>query len=98
MESNQIPTSERQKFARICPDFVIEIISPSDVLLSIEAKMKEWIDNGCQLAWMVNPKKRTTTLYRSNGDVVVKPFTEWLDGEDILPGFSINMAAIFSPY
>jgi Uma2 family endonuclease len=61
----------------------------------VEEKMKEWIDNGCQLAWMVNPKKRTTTVYRNNRDVIIKPFTELLD---ILPGFSINMAAIFSPY
>ncbi|MFD0998999.1 Uma2 family endonuclease [Ohtaekwangia kribbensis] len=95
---NQIPTSERQKFTHICPDFVIEIISPSDSPFSVESKMKEWIDNGCQLAWMVNPKKRTTTIYRSNGDVIIKPFKELLDGEDILPGFSINMATIFSPY
>lgn len=95
---DKIPASERQKFTRICPDFVIEIISPSDSPSSVESKMKEWIDNGCQLAWMVNPKKRTTTLYRSNGDVIIKPFKELLDGEDILPGFSINMAAIFSPY
>ena len=94
---NKIPQSERQKFTRICPDFVIEIISPSDTLGYIEEKMKEWIDNGCQLAWMVNPRKRTTTVYRSNGDVTIKPFTELLDGEDILPGFSINMADIFSP-
>ena len=93
-----IPMAERQKFTHICPDFVIEIISSSDTLSYLEEKMKEWIDNGCQLAWMVNPGKRITTVYRTNGDVIVKLFTELLSGEDILPGFSINMAAIFSPY
>ena len=55
---DRIPMHERQKFTHICPDFVIEIISSSDTLSYVEEKIKEWIDNGCPLAWMVNPKTR----------------------------------------
>jgi Uma2 family endonuclease len=93
-----IPVSDRQKFTPVCPDFVIEIISPSNTLTYADDKMKEWIDNGCQLAWMITPAKRITTLYRSNGNVIEKPFSELLSGEDILPGFSINMNTIFDLY
>jgi Uma2 family endonuclease len=54
----KVAKSDRKKFAHICPDFVIELLSESDQLKASLEKMKEWMDNGCQLAWMINPQKK----------------------------------------
>ncbi len=91
-----IPKNDRKGFAHICPDFVIELLSDSDSAKVLQDKMKEWMDNGCALAWMINPDKRETWVYRKNGEVEVKLFNRTLSGEDILPGFSLNLESIFT--
>lgn len=90
-----VTKDDRKRFAHICPDFISEILSESDDAKTLQDKMKEWIDNGCQLAWMINPKKKETFIYRKNGEIEVKPFTEVLTGEDILPGLNINLNELF---
>lgn len=92
---NSIPPNDRKKFAHICPDFVIELLSESDSAKQLQSKMKEWMSNGCKLAWLINPKKREVKIYRSNGTIVTQSFTKILSGEDILPGFTVNLVAIF---
>lgn len=85
----------KQKFADICPDFIVEILSESESKKSLQIKMKEWMDNGCRLAWMIDPKKRETIIYRQNGGVEVKTFSDILSGEDVLPGFELDLTKIF---
>ena len=88
--------SDRKRFAHICPDFVIELLSESDQEWALQNKMKEWMDNGCRLAWMINPQKKETIIYRGNGETETKPFHKALNGEDVLPGFTINLTKIFT--
>jgi Uma2 family endonuclease len=94
-EWEKVAKSDRKKFAHICPDFVIELLSENDNSKVLQEKMKEWIDNGCQLAWMINPQKKETWIYRKKGEVEIKPFTSILEGEDVLSGFTIDLSAIF---
>lgn len=54
------------------------------------------MDNGCQLAWMINPTKKETTIYRKGGETEVKPFNKILDGENVLPGFTLDLSKIFA--
>jgi Uma2 family endonuclease len=92
----KIPVEDRKKFAHICPDFVIELLSESDIAKAVQKKMNEWIDNGCQLAWMIDPVKKETWIYRKNGEVEVKPFSSTLNGGNVLPGFTLDLLKIFT--
>ena len=93
---DKVAIDDRKKFAHICPDFVIELLSESDHEWALQKKMEEWMDNGCRLAWMINPEKKETMIYRSKGETETKPFHEALNGEDVLPGFTINLTKIFT--
>ena len=92
----KLPRDDREKFAHICPDFVIELLSKSDDKRSLQKKMQEWIDNGCRLGWMIDPIAKETLIFRKNGETKSKPFTEALNGEDVLPGFILDLEKIFS--
>ena len=91
-----LPMEDRHKFAHICPDFVIELRSMKDSRKKLEEKMTEWMDNGCKLAWLIDPKRKETVVYSTNRETpVVIPFSTILDGEDILPGFKLDLTTIF---
>lgn len=92
----KITKEDRRKFAHVCPDFVIEILSESDRVFTLHNKMKEWIDNGCRLAWMINLHKEETTVYRQNGMQEIRTFDEVLDGEEVLPGFKLYLKQLFT--
>lgn len=90
-----ISNEDRKKFAHVCPDFVIELLSPSDNIIELEEKMKEWIDNGCLLGWLIDPNEKKTKVYRRGTTPVVKDFNQLLEGEDVLPGFKLDVQSIF---
>ncbi len=83
-------------FAHICPDFIIELLSDSDSAKTLQSKMEEWMECGCTMAWMINPDKKETWIYRKNGEVEVKSFSSQLSGEDVLPGFTLDLESIFT--
>ncbi|APB33509.1 Uncharacterized protein conserved in cyanobacteria [Gloeomargarita lithophora Alchichica-D10] len=87
--------AERQGFAPLCPDFVLELLSPSDHLKTVQNKMQEYLDNGCQLGWLINSATRTTEIYRPQQNVVTISFDQTLSGEEILPGFALNLQTLF---
>ena len=90
-----LPAGQQEKFPPLCPDFVVELVSPSDTLTELAAKMLEYIANGCRLAWLIDPKTETARLYRADGSVsVTKSFDETLSGEDVLPGFSFALTTL----
>ena len=91
----QIPEEEKEKFAHICPDFVIELMSPSDNLKDTQEKMLEYQENGAKLGWLINPKVKQVEIYRQNKDVekLDKPLS--LSGEDILVDFILNLEVIW---
>lgn len=86
---------DREKFAHICPDFVMELQSKSDSIDTLKSKMIEYMENGCLLAWLIDPKKRMTFIYRKNTPIEIVNFDTPLSGEDVLPGFSIDLRKIF---
>ena len=72
--------AQRQKFVALAPDFVVEVMSPSDRLASVKAKMQEWIDGGTTLAWLIDARRRRVIVYRPG----MAP--ETLDGRNVLAG------------
>ncbi|NJP12613.1 MAG: Uma2 family endonuclease [Leptolyngbyaceae cyanobacterium RU_5_1] len=86
---------QRKGFAPICPDFVIELVSESDTLEDLQSKMREYIENGCRLGWLINPKLKRVEVYRPNQSVDVLPFSTPLSGEDVLPGLKLDLRTIF---
>ncbi len=86
---------QRKKYLPLCPDFAIELVSESDDLADTQAKMREYIDNGLRLGWLINPQKKQVEIYRLNKDVEVLNSPKNLSGEDILPGFILDLANIF---
>ncbi len=92
----KISKEDQKRFAHICPDFVVELLSESDQEWALQNKMNEWMDNGCRLAWMINPIKKETTIYRGNGETEKKAFPDALNGEDVLPGFTLKLPEIFT--
>jgi Uma2 family endonuclease len=86
-----LSSEQQRKFAPICPDFVLELKSPSDRLKGCFEKMDDWMRNGCRLAWLIDPDTQTTYIYRPdqpredrNGPIV-------LSGETVLPGFVLTL-------
>ena len=89
-------TPEQQsRFAPICPDFVIELMSPSDSLSLTQAKMQEYQDNGTRLGWLINRKDRQVEIYRIGQLVEVLEFPNTLSGEEVLPEFVLDLTLIW---
>ena len=86
---------QRQGFAPICPDFVLELASQSDDLETLCQKMQEYIGNGCRLGWLIIPKTQQIQIYRGNGVVEALQSPRSLSGEDVLPGLVLDLIAIF---
>lgn len=93
---SQLLPSEQKKFPPICPDFVIELMSESDILAEAKKKMQdEWIANGCRLGWLINPETETVYIYRANGEIqIIKGFDNSLSGEDVLPDFELKLSKL----
>jgi Uma2 family endonuclease len=87
---------QKEKFPPICPDFVIELMSPSDTLKTVQAKMQEYIDNGLQLGWLLNRKDRQVEIYRPEKPVEILRSPLSLSGELILPGFILDLESIWT--
>jgi Uma2 family endonuclease len=89
----KIPQYDRERFAHICPDFVIELRSKSDSLQQLQEKMKEWIENGCRLGWLIDPVQEKVFIYRANNEnSVINSFRVKLSGEDVLPNFKLDLS------
>jgi len=92
---DELSPSERRKFARVVPDFVIELRSPTDYLGDLEDKMTEYIENGVRLGWLIDPIERKVHVYRANGEIEILDNSEMVSGEDVLPGFELNVREIW---
>jgi Uma2 family endonuclease len=88
--------AQRRKFAPICPDFVIELKSPSDELNDLQAKMQEYIANGTRLGWLIDPETKKVEIYRPDQPVETLENPSTLSGEAILPEFTLNLRSIWS--
>jgi Uma2 family endonuclease len=85
---------QRRKFAPICPDFVAELMSPSDSRTETRDKMREFLDQGARLGWLIDPGRVEVDVYRPGRkfEVLTRPAT--LSGEGVLPGFVLDLKGI----
>ncbi|MBF2079373.1 MAG: Uma2 family endonuclease, partial [Synechococcales cyanobacterium T60_A2020_003] len=87
---------ERRKFPPLCPDFVLELRSPSDNLKTVQAKMQEYQTSGVRLGWLINPEDGQVEIYRPNQPVEVLQTPSELSGESVLPGFTLTLDWLWS--
>lgn len=92
-----VASEKKKKFLPLCPDFVIELKSPTDKLADVEAKMREYIENGTQLGWLVNPETRRVHVYRPGAEVEILENAESVSGEPLLTGFTLDLREIWQP-
>lgn len=85
---------EREKFPPICPDFVLELRSRTDSLAELQGKMQEYIQNGAALGWLIDRKNKRVEIYRPHQDVEILENPSSLSGEDVLPGFILDLTQI----
>lgn len=78
------------------PDLAVEVISPGDIYGEVEDKVLEWLDAGARMVIVVNPRRRTSTVYRSRHEVKILSEADELNGEDVLPGFACKVSAFFA--
>jgi len=82
-------------FLHLCPDFVIELKSSSDRLPKLKAKMREYMANGAQLGWLINPEKRTVIIYRPNVEPETRIGIDSIEGEGPVEGFKLDLRSIW---
>lgn len=92
---NALTLEEQEQFPPLCPDFVVELGSPSEPLSELQAKMREYIDNGARLGWLIDPKRKVVEIYRPQQEVEILSSPTTLSGEDVLPGFILDLSPIF---
>ena len=86
---------EREGFAPICPDFVVELRSPSDSMETLRAKMREYMENGASLGWLIDRKSRKVEIYSQGREVEVLENPTTVLGEDVLPGFVLDLTEVW---
>ncbi len=98
-----LTAQERKGFVPLCPEFVVELReaklsrreSASDSLSTLQAKMQEYMDNGARLGWLIDPQNRRVEIYRQQTEVEISIDPAELSGEDVLPGFVLNLRRVW---
>ena len=91
-----ISKKQQKKFAPIDPDFVIELMSPTDDLSQLQQKMVEYMNCGVKLGWLINPEDKQVEIYRNRENKEVLDNPQSLSGEEILPNLTVNLTEILS--
>lgn len=82
-------------YMRLAPDFVVEVVSPSDTASDLQSKVCMWSDAGCRLVWVVYPATQSVTVFRSRDDVWALREEDILDGNPVFDGFSAEVRDLF---
>ena len=93
----KLDAAQRKKFWHLCPDFVIELKSASDRPRAIHKKMIEYLANGAQLGWLIDPGTRTVSVYRREGEVETLTGVSSIAGEGPVAGFVLELASVWNP-
>jgi len=93
----KLAPKQKKKFIPLCPDFVIEVRSPSDRLPKLQEKMEEYRENGAALGWLIDPQERKVHVYRPGKRVECLDYPKRLSGDPELPGFVLELARIWKP-
>jgi len=91
-----LSSQQKKKFLPLCPDFVIELRSPSDSLKVLQNKMQEYLENGAQLGWLIDQNSKTVYVYRPGRDVECLDKPSTLAGDPVLPGFVLHLKRIWT--
>ncbi len=92
---NALTETEKDKFPPVCSDFVIELRSRTDALKNLQDKMREYMENGAQLGWLIDPKNRKGYVYRPNTAMQTLDDPKSVSGERLLNGFELDLSDIF---
>ena len=92
---DSLSIKQQRGFAPIEPDFVIELMSPTDDLIELQQKMSEYIDCGVKLGWLINPDSQQVEIYRLGQSKEVLDNPKSLSGEDILADLTVDLSEIF---
>jgi Uma2 family endonuclease len=92
-----LTTEQKQRFLPVCPDFVAELRSPSDPLPPLEAKMREYLENGARLGWLLDPGEKKVHIYQPEQDVRILENPQKVPGDPILQGFVLDLQPIWEP-
>ena len=92
-----ISAERKKKFLPLCPDFVVELISPSDRLTLVQQKMQEYMANGARLGWLIDPEPRQVYIYRPPQAVQRLDKPDTIDASPEIPGFILELADIWDP-
>jgi Uma2 family endonuclease len=87
---------QRRQFPPLCPDFVLELRSPSDALATVQAKMHEYLDNGAQLGWLIDPIEKKVYTYRPQAAVECLDNPQTISGDPVLPGFVLELGRVWN--
>jgi Uma2 family endonuclease len=93
---DSLTAQQRKRFAPFCPDFAVEIRSPSDTLTELYLKMFEYLENGMSLGWLIDPFKRQVYVYQPNQEVVILDNPETVSADPLMPGFTLNLTELWS--
>ena len=77
------------------PDLAIEVLSPTDRMPDVLHKIADYLDAGTRLVWFLDPQRRTAMVFRADGSITVLGANDQIDGEDVLPGFRLRLAALW---
>jgi Uma2 family endonuclease len=88
--------TQKRQYLPFCPEFVAEIRSPGDRLSPLTQKMEQWIDYGAELAWMIDPQRKTASIYRKGEGAAVAARPDFLNGEGPIAGFRLKMDRFWS--
>ena len=89
-----LTTEQQDRFVPLCPDFVVEILSPSDRLQTTQDKMQEYIDNDAQLGWLINRRDQQVEIYRPGQAVELLDAPQSISGKSVLPDFRLDLGSI----
>jgi Uma2 family endonuclease len=90
------PVAERSRFARLAPDLVVEVLSPSDRMVDALSKVAMYLQAGVRLVWLIDPDSKTITVFRPDAAPRTMGLGDTLDGGDVLPDFGVPVAEIFA--
>jgi Uma2 family endonuclease len=92
---DSLTDQQKKRFGPWCPDFVVELRSPSDRLSEVRNKMVEYMETGASLGWLIDPSKRQVYVYRPNEELIILDNPETVSGEPLLAGFTLEMAELW---
>ncbi len=96
IRSGRLPPEQlAQGHVRIAPDLAVEILSPNDLVYEVDEKVKEYLQAGVHLVWVIDPEARTVTIHRANGTKDILIESQNLSGEDVIPGFHCRVQDLF---